>query len=160
MTADTPNDLDPCVVEANEREAFLRRGKVEKHPGGCWIWHAGKAHGYGQYRIGNGHVAAHREAYRLWNSMIPPGALIRHVCDNPSCVNPSHLVAGSAQDNSDDRSIRGRAPSKLDPQDVIDIRRRLDAGESQYSIAKQYGVYPSTIRKIAIGQTWKFVMVP
>jgi hypothetical protein len=34
--------------------------------------------------------------------------LVRHQCDTPLCVNPSHLLLGSAQDNSDDKLARGR----------------------------------------------------
>jgi len=52
---------------------------------------------------------AHRVAWeQTWGLTIPKGMLIRHVCDNPPCVNPLHLQLGTKQDNSLDSSRQGR----------------------------------------------------
>ena len=34
---------------------------------------------------------------------------MRHKCDNPPCVRPSHLLLGTHADNAMDASMRGRA---------------------------------------------------
>lgn len=46
--------------------------------------------------LGYGHVGrtlAHRVAYEQANGPIPAKHDIHHVCENPSCVNPDHLIA-------------------------------------------------------------------
>jgi hypothetical protein len=75
----------------------------------CWVWTAYlDERGYG--RVGfNGKVQyAHRVAYQLEVGPIPEGAHILHSCDNPPCVNPAHLRAGTRSDNMRDKVARGR----------------------------------------------------
>lgn len=82
--------------------------KVEKADG-CWLWVAHRDHlGYGSFGL-NGKVhRAHRVAYMLTAGPIPEGAHILHSCDNPSCVNPAHLRAGTRSDNMRDKVARRR----------------------------------------------------
>jgi len=47
--------------------------------------------------------------------------------------------------------------SKLDSAKVLDIRRRLAAGETQAVIARRYGVTPGTICNIKTGRRWSSV---
>jgi DNA invertase Pin-like site-specific DNA recombinase len=47
-----------------------------------------------------------------------------------------------------------RGQSTLDAQDVRDIFRRFDIGETQKSVAQSYGVDKSTISHILRGTTW------
>ena len=44
--------------------------------------------------------------YRLYKWEIEDWLLVRHICDNPMCVNPDHLMLGTYQDNVDDRVNR------------------------------------------------------
>lgn len=39
----------------------------------------------------------------------PVRGVVRHICDNPPCINPKHLVEGTQQENVDDAVNRGRA---------------------------------------------------
>jgi hypothetical protein len=76
---------------------------------GCSVWtHWKSAKGYGYLSIGARKLRAHRVAYELANGPIPKGLLILHSCDNPSCVNPAHLRAGTARENTQDCIARGR----------------------------------------------------
>jgi hypothetical protein len=98
-------------------------------------------------------IGAHRVSYELHKGPIPDGQLIMHTCDNPSCVNPEHLVAGSAQDNSWDMARKGRGNTvKLTASDVIAIRK---AEGTHASLARDYNVSPETIGYIRRGLTWR-----
>lgn len=69
--------------------------------------------GYGQGRIAIGgrsyFVKAHRIAFeKAWGITLAPDQVVRHTCDNTSCVNPLHLMVGTVADNNRDKKVRGR----------------------------------------------------
>lgn len=78
--------------------------------GGCWTWLGAKDRdGYGQFRYTPKFQGkAHRFAYEVFRGPITKGLSVLHTCDNPSCVNPSHLYVGTNSDNMQDRSRRDR----------------------------------------------------
>lgn len=64
----------------------------------CWIWKGAcdKKSGYGKFKIGARHtpvVQAHRFSYVFFNGPIPERHEVHHNCENPPCVNPTHLEA-------------------------------------------------------------------
>lgn len=105
-------------LSAAETAAFW--AQVDK-TGECWEW-TGQRNGphdssYGLftiYRDGRRiRLMAHRVALHLTIGRRQRILFACHHCDNPPCVRPSHIYAGSAQSNSDDMHARGRAPSLL-----------------------------------------------
>lgn len=144
--------------------------KVSTKPGPCWKWTAETYRGYGRLRVhtktATKWVRAHRLSYVLHCGEIPEGLIVRHTCDNPSCVNPDHLLLGTQADNMTDKVRRGRVPDlkgernpfrKLNDDDIRHIRHMLDAGHSQQSVGILLGVHQRTIGRIALKQTWAHV---
>ena len=137
---------------------------------GCWISnYSTNRGGYsqvgygenGKRKVANGHVIACRAAH---GPKPFPNAHVRHSCHKPKCVNPKCLSWGTRQKNMDDMVAAGRQASgerngfsKLTKEIVLDICARSDAGETQQSIARRYGIYQSTVHAIVSGKTWGHV---
>jgi hypothetical protein len=156
---------------------------------GCWLWQAGtNEHGYGLVQVGkrsaNNPVPskAHRVAWELTYGPIPEGKNILHNCpggDNPSCVNPAHLYAGSQRDNVTDMWAKGRAGNrsypgwkmpaekvrrgeasrnaKLTEDEIRQIRALYAAGSTQVGLAAQFGVSQATVSRVVLRQGWAHV---
>lgn len=136
--------------------------KVDKR-GTCWLWTAYRDRdGYGklQGRHGEAPMHAHHVAIFLTKGRWPK-QMVLHKCDNPSCVRPSHLFEGTAQDNSSDMVSKGRtrAPrgekngrSKLTKKLVRVIRTST---ETQAALARRIGVHQSTISLVRSRRTWR-----
>ena len=124
----------------------------------CWIWFGSRdRHGYGIINTSDGHFFVHRIAYRQRFPEIDiDNLVIRHKCDNPSCVNPDHLIPGTQQDNLKDAYVRGRVArgervkgAKLTTEKVSQIRQAYRGTRGEYArLAKEHGVNPETIRGI------------
>ena len=116
----------------------------------CWLWMASKDRdGYGYFNVGGAIRKAHRVSYELAHGSIPEGAHVCHTCDNPSCVRPDHLWLGDNRLNTLDRDRKGRqrppygernAFTSLTNNDADTIRRRVEAGETQADLVREYGV--------------------
>lgn len=143
--------------------------KVEKTPT-CWIWKGGlarknKAGGYGQFNVNKKGVMAHRYSFFLANGYWPEPMCL-HSCpggDNPLCVNPDHLRAGTGQDNMQDCMERGRQTPGLSAiltvGDVRLIRELASQGLSDKEIYECVGkpVKLTTIRDARLKRSWKHV---
>lgn len=99
----TLKDFHACVERSAE-------------PHGCWLWLGGRDRaGYGWVYYDGRTVGAHRVAWEMHSGKsIPEGVIVRHVCDNPPCVNPAHLLLGTKGDNTSDMYKRGRTLAGID----------------------------------------------
>ncbi len=113
-------------------------------------------HGYGQVHMSGKTVLAHRLAWALHNGADPARKVVMHTCDNPSCVNPEHLVLGSQAENMTDMAKKSRRAIIPDYVVVI-IRAQLAAGIKQRAIAAFHGICPQHVSDIKLGKRRKHV---
>lgn len=140
-------------------ERLVARSKATES--GCIVW-TGSTDKCGYGRIwANGRLeSAHRASYEAHIGKIPEGLCVLHRCDNPPCINPSHLFLGTPLDNSNDKIAKGRNrkaagerhwKAKLTYLQVEAIRNESGV---QDLIAKKYGVSQATVSRIKIGKGW------
>jgi hypothetical protein len=173
-------DISPKIVNN-----FWDHTRVST-PDKCWEWLGSKTTGgYGEIRIGRIIIYAHRIAYVIKNGSIPEGLCICHKCDNPSCVNPDHLFAGTHKDNIQDMLMKGRRKGrgkskrpavkvaktrrprpprrpdshakKLTISSVLEIRASYIPRKNSKELADKYGISVVAVRDAAKGRSWKGV---
>jgi hypothetical protein len=140
--------------------------KVERIPeGGCWVWiGTTTVRGYGQIISNNRKHYAHRASYEAFIGEIPKDMHVCHACDNVYCVNPAHLFLGTQKQNLEDMARKGRSTkgernpmSKLNKEDVKDIKYLFSTGLSDSEISIEFSVCRQTINNIRNGKVWKNV---
>jgi len=143
-----------------EMELFNRR-KIKED--GCWEWtRSCGSKGYGQWKIEYKTHSVHRlSAFLFLGFDLSSDLCVLHKCDNPPCFNPDHLFVGTYKENTDDCILKGRrvfAPNaKLTEEDVTIIKKRLQKGETQTAISRDYRVDQTLIGFIHRGVIWKHV---
>ncbi len=158
------------------REAYTQAGgnagqmerfwsKTEVAANGCVIWKAAKnVLGYGVFALSSQrkNVRAHHVTWMLaGHGEVPKGRILRHTCDNPSCVNVDHLALGTQADNIADKVLRNRQArgeahgmSKLSEDQVREIRASVGPG---HEIARRFGVSSVMVNYIRARKSWTHI---
>lgn len=106
------------MSDATER--FWAMVEIPFDPDECWSWVGatdGKW-GYGKFGLGRGSdgiCLAHRFSYELFYGPVPEGLDVCHACNNPNCVNFSHLYAGTRKQNMEQAQRQGRLTRSYRP---------------------------------------------
>ena len=119
----------------------------------CWVWQRSTTQGYGRKGAGASRsVPAHRFYWERENGPVPAGLQLDHLCRNHPCVRPSHLEPVTSTEN-----VRRGAHTRLTKGDVLYIRDSVHQGQTQTSLAREFGVCKATINHIITGRNWRDV---
>lgn len=105
-------------------------------------------------------ILVHRFVYENTKGEIPDGLIVRHTCDNPCCINPSHLLLGTYKDNCRDMFDRGRGNRPRGERSSMHVLTEQQVLEAYSSLlparvfAEKYGCHISTIYYIRNGKHW------
>jgi HNH endonuclease len=110
--------------------------------GRCWLWTGAKVpSGYGYIKVvSHGRrrsIMAHRLSWEMQKGDIPGNEFVRHKCDTRACVNPDHLILGTAQENMMDMAKRGRAGPGKHQFKVKVTQSLLERAEAVIELAKR-----------------------
>ena len=129
---------------------------------GCWIWRGYVAtNGYPASYRGKKIVYAHRAYYGAFVGPIRRKSVL-HICDVPTCVNPSHLKLGTQADNMRDMWSKGRGAvgekaggAKLSAEGVATMKAMKQSGFAVTRIAKLFSMSHSQVSRILSGKRWR-----
>lgn len=135
------------VRKSNARKPI----QYEINNNGCWVCvsHALNNESRTTIHVNGKKVLMHRYVYTLYKGEIPHGNVIMHTCDNPTCINPAHLNAGTQLDNIKDRDSKGRVSRKITEEIRSAIRQDTRKG---VVVAQAYGITPSYVSMIRRGK--------
>jgi DNA invertase Pin-like site-specific DNA recombinase len=92
---------------------------------------------------------------------------IMHICDNPRCFNPDHLIQGTHYENMQHVNERKRwnprfgskcAISKLNENDIKEIRKMREKKITLKKISEKFNVTDENISNICNRYTWRHVV--
>ena len=161
-------DLIQKLEKATEGSTCIEWPRKRDKVGRGRIWHGGKL------------MLAHRWAWERVRGPIPKGMILCHHCDNPSCLNPTHLYVGTHADNMRDMKERRRYFAARQPERCREVGRasglrnnwsggernpkaKLSAeqaavirasGQPTRELVSQFGVSPTTVQRIRRGAQW------
>lgn len=148
-------------------QKFVSLMNVTPDKNKCWEWTgAGRVRNYGGMRFKRKTWLAHRLCL-LFSGRDPRGKCACHHCDNPKCVNPSHLFIGTMKDNSQDMIKKGRHNASRGEDNgccttplstVLAIRKEYVKGViTQKQLAEKYNVTPTVVSLVLLRYSWKHV---
>jgi hypothetical protein len=148
-------------------------GRVSKSEG-CWLWQGAisKTSPYGVCRYQGKQTTAHRVAFLLNGGVILDGQEVCQTCDNPRCMRPDHLFAGTHLENIRDcinkgRAARGKAlnhppqdgennhASKLTAEKVLLIRKLFAEGKGLLELSKMFDTTKANVWCIVRHKSWQ-----
>lgn len=137
--------------------------------------HGGKGNlrGYQTCWYNGRYIGKHVKALILHSGQPPDGRHACHTCDNPRCIEPTHLFWGTRSDNMQDCVAKGRHANNLSnvyhgnwcagedkpnarfqEQDIIEMRRLYAAKVTQVEIARLFSCRQSDVSRIVRRKAW------
>jgi hypothetical protein len=138
---------------------------MKPSPDGCRLWGPKNVDqdGYGRFAINCREQRVNILTCEAWHGPKPfPGAQAAHRCGNTNCWAGEHLYWATPKQNVLDKIEHGTMPhgeahhkAKLTEDQVREIRRRSDEGESRSDLGREFGVSATNISGIVRRKFWK-----
>ncbi|WP_237173042.1 HNH endonuclease [Paracandidimonas lactea] len=156
-------DFSPIAdIKPSDEIRFWAKVHRDNEPA-CWEWRAHKnSFGYGKFFLNGMIVYAHRFACALRGDDITR-KIVMHTCDNPSCVNPRHLVAATQKENVVDMFDKGRegrfrggayCSASVSAEKIAGMRKAYRDNGSIRETARLFDVSYDIARQSIRGVTW------
>ncbi|WP_364400651.1 HNH endonuclease [Pseudarthrobacter sp. LMD1-1-1.1] len=140
--------------------------KTRREPSGCLVWTAYRtAGGYGQFTLNGRRIGAHRAAWIIaTGEELTRAQCVLHVCDNPPCVEITHLRVGTTAENTAEKIARGRdfymrgerhGAARIPEETIVKIRSMLAEGITHARIAEVFGCSRTHVTNISNGKARK-----
>lgn len=132
----------------------------------CVLWpYAATDRGYGHFKLNGIDRSVHVLACERRNGLAPTRRHeVAHSCGTPACMNYRHLRWATHAENMADRVQHGtHNRGELHPQavltadQVVEIRRLHDLGESQAALGRRFGVSFRTVHLVVHRKAWKWL---
>ena len=142
------------IAAATSRDWILARCKVMET--GCWVFkNAPDDQGTATFRITVDGWLYTVRGTRLMLAVegvdVPEGVPVKHLCFNALCLNPAHLRVVHPREIAMAAFESGRRVTKLNREQMADLRARKAGGESSISLARRFGVSQQTVKRIVRG---------
>lgn len=143
------------ICEGKDGRSELHKGKVLKP--------CPKVNGYLEVSLRDGKSRKHRLIHHLVAAAFlgprPDRLDVRHADGNRKNNAVENLSYGTRSENLRDCYRYGgrKGNGKLFADDVVDIKRRLEKGESPVNLAEEYGVNSAAIYHIRSGKTFGYI---
>ena len=142
-----------------------KRKKIKyKISGSCWICTSHAIdNGYPVISINGKKRKLSRYIFEKKHGPIKKGIVIRHICDNPLCINPKHLIPGTQADNINDKVKRGRTTKGEDSPLTLLSNKKVkemlkEANKSISYLSDKYGISHKTVSNILSGKSFKHLL--
>lgn len=145
------------MIKASITESEVGKGGSFP-PGPCWLWiNCQNIDLYGVVSYNGRGTKAHKLSLEAEHGRFSrPEEVVRHLCNNASCVNPSHLRFGTRRENAIDIQLTGS--SKAFKLDAAKVRMIRQSNASSAQLAETLGVHRDSIVNVRSGKTWSSVI--
>lgn len=142
-----------------EPERYLREIILPFDQDACILWPFGHNAGYGSVYIDGQFHHVHRfVCEHAWGPPPEPDLYAAHRCGVRSCCSKQHLRWATPAENSFDRIGHGTVPSRLNPDQVREIRSLHKQGKLGHKrLADRFGVTKNAIKCILDRKTWAWL---